>query len=181
MAGFDRIRIDRTQIDRTHRRRHRLMTVTLRPESQQDEPFLRSLIYATIAGELGASQWPEPMRSHLLGVQYSARRQLHRANFPAAVSYVVDVDGADAGWAVVTPMPHEVQLVEIMILPELRGQGIGTATIREVLANAGAAGKPVRLNVNLTNHAAIGLYQRLGFRRIEGDEVQQLMECLPHS
>jgi len=157
------------------------MVVTLRPESPEDEPFIRRLIYATIAGELGASQWPEPMRSHLLAVQYTARRQLHRANFPEAASYVVDAGGADAGWAVVTTMPHAVQLVEIMILPELRGRGIGTAVIRHVLATAAAAGKPVRLNVNVTNHSAVGLYQRLGFRRIEGDEVQHVMECLPPS
>jgi ribosomal protein S18 acetylase RimI-like enzyme len=157
------------------------MTVMLRPESPQDEPFLRRLIHASIAGELGASQWPEPMRTHLLSVQYTARRQLHRANFPAAASYVVVADGADAGWTVVTTMPHEIQLVEIMILPELRGKGIGTAAIRQVLASAAAAGKPVRLNVNVTNHAAIGLYQRLGFRRIEGDEVQHVMERLPQS
>jgi GNAT superfamily N-acetyltransferase len=168
-------------IDSIHRRRHRLMTVTLRPESPHDEPFLRSLIHATIAGELGASQWPEPMRSHLLGIQYTARRQLHRTNFPEAASYVVDADGADAGWAVVTTMPYQIQLVEIMILPELRGKGIGTAAIRQILATAAAAGKPVRLNVNVTNHAAIELYQRLGFRRIEGDEVQHVMECLPQS
>jgi ribosomal protein S18 acetylase RimI-like enzyme len=157
------------------------MLVTLRPESPRDEPFLRSLIHATIAGELGASQWPEPMRSHLLGIEYTTRRQLHRANFPEAVSYVVDADGADAGWAVVTTLPHEVQLVEIMILPELRGNGIGTAAIRQILATAAAAAKPVRLNVNVTNHRAIGLYQRLGFCRIEGDEVQHVMECRPHS
>jgi ribosomal protein S18 acetylase RimI-like enzyme len=168
-------------IDRTHRRRDRLMIVTLRHESPQDEPFLRSLIHATIVGELEASQWPEPMRSHLLSVQYTARRQLNRAKFPEAVSFVVAADGADAGWAVVTTMPHEIQLVEIMILPELRGKGIGTAAIRQVLATAAAAGKPVRLNVNVTNHAAIGLYQRLGFRRIEGDEVQHVMECLTQS
>ena len=157
------------------------MIVTLRPESPQDEPFLRRLIHATIAGELGASQWPEPMRSHLLSVQYAARRQPNRANSPEAASYVVAADGADAGWALVTTMPHEIQIVEIMISPELRGKGIGTAAIRLVLAIAAAAGKPVRLNVNVTNHAAIGLYQRLGFRRIEGDEVQHVMEYLPHS
>jgi ribosomal protein S18 acetylase RimI-like enzyme len=155
------------------------MTVTLRPESELDEPFLRRLIVETIAGGLGASQWPEPMRSHLLGIQYAARRQSHRANFPEAASYIVDADGTDAGWTVVTTLPREIQLVEIMVLGELRGRGIGTSVIRQVLANAAAVAKPVRLHVNVTNHAAIELYQRLGFRRIDGDEVQHVMECLP--
>jgi ribosomal protein S18 acetylase RimI-like enzyme len=157
------------------------MIVTLRPESPWDEPFLRALIYATIAGELGASQWPEPMRSHLLGIQYTARRQSHRTNFSEAASYIIDADGSDAGWTVVTTLPQQIQLVEIMVLPELRGRGIGTAAISQVLSTAAVAAKPVRLNVNVTNHAAIGLYQRLGFRTIDGDEVQRVMECLPRA
>jgi|HubBroStandDraft_1064217.scaffolds.fasta_scaffold757127_1 GNAT superfamily N-acetyltransferase len=155
------------------------MTVTLRPESPQDGPFLRRLIVETIACELDAAQWPEPMRTHLLGIQYTARRHSHTTNFPEGASYIIDIDGADAGWAVVTTMPHEIRLVEIMVLAGLRGKGIGTDAIRQVLATAADAGKPVRLTVNVTNHAAIGLYQRLGFRRIDGDEVQHVMECPP--
>lgn len=155
------------------------MIVTLRPESDQDEPFLQRLIVETIAGELGASQWPEPMRSHLLGIQYTARRHSHRTNFPQAASYIIDADAADAGWALVTTLPQQIQLVEIMVLPELRGRGIGAAAIRQVLATAAAAAKPVRLNVNVTNQAAVGLYQRLGFRRVNGDEVQHIMVCPP--
>jgi ribosomal protein S18 acetylase RimI-like enzyme len=155
------------------------MTVVLRLESTQDEPFLHRLILETIGAELGALEWPEPMRTHLLGVQYTARRQSHRANFPEAASQVIEVDGKAAGWAVVITMPHEVRLVEIMVLAEFRGRGIGTAVIRRILASAAEAGKPVRLNVNVTNQKAIALYERLGFGRIDGDEVQHLMECPP--
>jgi ribosomal protein S18 acetylase RimI-like enzyme len=140
--------------------------VSLRPESPPDEPFIRRLMLATIADELGASAWPEPMRSHLLDIQYMVRRQ--------AAGQVIQANGEDAGWVVVKTMPHEVRLVEIMVLPELRGRGIGTAAIREILASAG---KPVRLNVNVTNRAAIRLYERLGFRKVEHNEVQWLMEA----
>jgi ribosomal protein S18 acetylase RimI-like enzyme len=153
--------------------------VTLRPETAEDEPFVRRLILETIAAELGASHWPEPMRGHLLGIQYTARRQSHRVNLPEAASYVIDVDGADAGWAIVTTLPHEIRLVEIMVLAELRGRGIGTDVIRQVLTTAATAAVPVRLHVNATNRAAIGLYQRLGFYKIDSDEVQHVMECLP--
>jgi ribosomal protein S18 acetylase RimI-like enzyme len=145
-------------------------------ESAEDEPFLRRLVVETVAAELGASAWPEPMRTHLLGVQYESRRQSHRLNFPGADSQIIRFDGADVGWIVVNTLPDEVRLVEIMIMPELRGRGIGTAVVREILAAAGDAGKPVRLSVNLMNRAAIRLYERLGFRRTGGDDVQQFME-----
>ncbi len=152
------------------------MTVGLRPESPSDEDFIRRLILRTVAEELGADAWPEPMRGHLLGIQFEARRQSHRTNFPDAASEVIEADGRDAGWIVVMTMPHEVRLVEIMVAEESRGQGIGSAAIGELLATAQSAGKPVRLHVNVTNGAAIRLYERLGFRRVGGNEVQDLME-----
>jgi ribosomal protein S18 acetylase RimI-like enzyme len=151
--------------------------VSLRPECSQDESFIRKLILETIAGELGASIWPEPMRSHLLGVQYTGRRQSFRVTFPDAASYVIQAGGMDAGWAVVTEMPQEIFLVEIMVSPECRNRGIGSAVIRQLIAEAAARRKPVRLTVNAMNYGAIRLYERLGFRRMDGDEVRCLMEC----
>jgi ribosomal protein S18 acetylase RimI-like enzyme len=157
------------------------MTAVLRPEGPRDEAFLRRLILDTIAGELGASAWPEPMRSHLLDIQYAARRRAHGAGFSESSSQIIQTDGADAGWLVTTTLPDEVRLVEIMVVPERRGQGVGTAAIRQVLDAAAEAAKPVRLAVNVTNRAAIGLYERLGFHRIDGDEVQHFMEYSPPS
>jgi ribosomal protein S18 acetylase RimI-like enzyme len=150
--------------------------VNLRPESPADEALVRRLILETVAEELGASAWPEPMRGHLLGIQYTARRHSHCANHPAAASHVIQADGVAVGWALVNTMPHEVRIVEIMILPEWRGSGIGTAVLNEILFTAARARKPVRLNVNVMNQRAIRLYARLGFRKIAQDAVQYLME-----
>jgi ribosomal protein S18 acetylase RimI-like enzyme len=152
------------------------MQIARRLETPKDAAFLRRLIVDTVTRELGAEAWPEPMRGHLVGMQFDARRQSHRANYPDGVSEVIEVDGRDAGWMVVVTLPHEVRLVEIMVAAEFRGQGIGSAAIGEVLAAAESAGKPVRLHVNVTNSGAIRLYARLGFRRIGGDQVQDLME-----
>ena len=146
------------------------MTVTLRPETAADDAFVQRVILETVAEELGAAAWPEPMRSQLLAVQCAGRRHASAGN-------IIEADGSDAGWVVLTTLETEVFLMEIMVLPELRGRGIGTAAIRGILAQATAEGKPVRLNVNVTNHGAIRLYQRLGFRKIGGDDVQQLMSA----
>jgi ribosomal protein S18 acetylase RimI-like enzyme len=48
--------------------------------------------------------------------------------------------------------------------------------LRQTLERAEKAGKPARLHVNAANAGAIRLYERLGFRRIGGDEVNYLME-----
>ena len=149
------------------------MTVTLRPEQPSDEPFIRNLVLETVAIELGAEAWPEPMRSDLLQMQYAARRH---ARLDAGQSFIVQAGGAASGWVVLAPMEDGVHLVEIMILPALRGKGIGSAAIREVFSTATG---PVRLTVNRMNHGAIRLYERLGFRRTGEDEVQFFMERPP--
>ena len=144
------------------------MTLRLRPEEPTDDAFLRALVMDTIAGELGADHWPEPIRSQLLGMQYNNRRSPR----PDASSLVIEVDGQDAGWLLTRPTAEGIWLVEIMVSRSLQGKGIGTAVIREVLA----AGKPVRLHVNVTNIVAQRLYERLGFRCAEDTGVQYLME-----
>ena len=143
------------------------MNISLRPETAADEPFLRRLITETIAIELGAAAWPESLRGPLIEVQYKGRRG-------ARPGWIVQADGVDAGRLVFSDTPDYIFLSEIMVLAERRGRGIGTSALRSLLTNAG---KPVRLRVNVTNSSAIRLYQRLGFRRIGGDEIQHLMEA----
>jgi len=155
------------------------MLITRRPETPADEPFLREMIVASVAQELMSWAWPPAIRDHLLGVQYSGKIGSLRANFPHASSEIILVDGQLAGWIFLAETPGEIHLAEIMMSPEMRGRGAGTAILKEVLTTAAAAGKPVRLRVNVTNIRAIQLYERLGFGRTGGDQVQFEMEWLP--
>jgi ribosomal protein S18 acetylase RimI-like enzyme len=152
------------------------MTITRRPETPDDEPFLRQMIIASVAQELMAWTWPEAVRDHLLGVQYTAKLGSLRASYPQACSEIILVDSQPAGWIFLDETPEQVYLAEIMISIEMRGQGVGAAVLREVLARADRARKPVRLSVNVMNTRAIQLYERLGFARTGGSEVQHEME-----
>ncbi len=146
------------------------------PGDPADENFLRNLILETAAAQLGADLWPEPVRSQLLEVQYSARLNAIRSRFPGGRSRIVRIDSADAGWLYTAEIDDEIRLVEIMIAAAHRGKGAGAEAIRIVIQEADAAGKPVRLSVDTANTAAFRLYERLGFRRIGGDEVRHQME-----
>ncbi len=52
--------------------------------------------------------------------------------------------------------------MEITLLVEKRGQGIGGALTREILADAESSGRPVVLHVEPWN-PALRLYERCGF------------------
>jgi len=156
------------------------MTISLRPEDPTlDEPFLKRLILETLTVEFGAASWPEPMRTQLLGLQYSNRRQTPRANFPEGESRILLIDGVAAGWIFTATFDDHIHVAEIMVLPESRGKGAGSAALREVLSTAAHERKAVRLNVNTINAAAIRLYERLGFQRIGSSEIQHEMEARP--
>ncbi len=79
--------------------------------------------------------------------------------------YVVRTDdfpvaGFCAFWLVV----DEIHLNNVAILPRFRGQGIGTALLQHVLAEAERLGaKRATLEVRSSNEGARRLYERLGF------------------
>ena len=151
------------------------MTISRRPEAAAAEPFLRQLIQTTVAAELGAAAWPEPVRSQVLEVQYALRRAIGD-EYTGVSSEVILVDGLKAGWLVIAECSGQIRLVEIMLAAEFRSQGVGSSIIRKVLAAARGAGKNVRLCVRLSNSRALALYERLGFQRVDGDEALQEME-----
>ncbi len=67
------------------------------------------------------------------------------------------------------------QIREVQIHPDFQGDGIGTAAIRLEIESAGQAGKPLRLRV-LFQNKALSLYERLGFKIIDKNEHQFIME-----
>jgi GNAT superfamily N-acetyltransferase len=155
-----------------------MIDVSLRPQTPEDDAFLRRLLIATITEELAAWLWPEPVRDQLLDMQYRVRRQGVEGNYPGADRSIILADGAEAGWLVVARSAEELRVVEIAVLPDLRGKGIGAAALGAVLVESDRTGIPARLNVNIANRAA-RLYERLGFTRTGGNEVQHFMERMP--
>jgi len=87
--------------------------------------------------------------------------------------HVIIVDGVDAGYLSIEDKIEFWYIDAIAIAPKYQKKGVGTATIRSVLVEAGTL--PVRLNVLHINKAK-SLYERLGFRTILHDQRRQIME-----
>jgi ribosomal protein S18 acetylase RimI-like enzyme len=84
----------------------------------------------------------------------------------------VTADGEVVGWCDVTPLSRPIQahrgVFGVGLLPQFRGQGIGTKLIRSALAASRAFGlHRVELTVREHNTGAIELYKKEGFE-IEG-------------
>jgi ribosomal protein S18 acetylase RimI-like enzyme len=150
-------------------------TATLRPVAPGDEELLYRIYASTRTEELAPVPWTEAQKEAFLRMQFAAQSRDYATNYPTAAFLVILVDGTPAGRLYVDRRQDELLIVDIALLPEHRGGGIGGAILSDVLAEAAAAGKPARIHVEHLN-PALRLYERLGFRRIADQGIYLLME-----
>jgi ribosomal protein S18 acetylase RimI-like enzyme len=152
--------------------------VELRPVADADREFLCRLYASTRAEEMAQTGWTEAEVESFLRFQFAAQDAFYRQQFGDASFDLVLEEGIPVGRLYVDRRDDEIRLIDIALLPEHRGRGIGSALLRELLAEAGRAGKPVRIHVEAFN-PAMRLYERLGFRKVDENGVHHLMERLP--
>jgi len=140
-------------------------SLTLRPVTEADEPFLRELYASTREDELAVVPWTAEQKGGFLGMQYLARQRHYQEAFPAAADEVVVSGGQAAGRFTVSRGPSEILVVDLALMPDFRGAGIGTALLEGLIDESVATGTPVDLHVEMFNPAR-RLYERLGFRAV---------------
>lgn len=122
--------------------------------------------------------WSEEQKEAFLRFQFEAQHQYYQQQFPDARFDLILLAGEPAGRLYLHRRPDEIRLIDIALLPEHRGRGLGGALMRQILADGEEAGLPVRIHVE-RNNPALRLYHRLGFESIEDQEVYYLMEWRP--
>jgi ribosomal protein S18 acetylase RimI-like enzyme len=149
--------------------------IALRPETPGDEEFLRVVYAWTRAGELERTPWTDEQKAAFVAMQFEAQRSYYREVYPDAAYDVVVVDGQDAGRLYVARLPGEIRVVDISLLPEFRGRGVGGSLLGDVQAEAASSGRKVVIHVEQQNPAK-ALYLRLGFEPVEDLGVYLRME-----
>lgn len=152
-----------------------LRCVSLRRVKPRDEEFLLRLYAETRADEMDVLLWAPADKDAFVRMQFAAQQVHYKTYSPSADFLVVERDGASIGRLYLQRSADEVRIVDISLLADFRGSGIGTHLIREVLHDAAVGGKPVRLHVDRFNRA-LALYTRLGFRCLADEGVYYLME-----
>jgi len=149
--------------------------IQLEPETETDVGFLRRVFDSTREREMDLVDWSEVQREAFLAMQFQAQRRHYRDHFPDADFRIVSRRGERMGRLCTHRSRHEIRIVDIALLPESRGKGIGTALVGQILDEADQAGIPVRIHVEKTNPAQ-RLYRDLGFRAVEDRGMHWLME-----
>jgi len=139
--------------------------ISLRPRRwPEDEAFLQTLYASTRAEELAQVPWSDELKAQFCRMQFAAQHQYYQEHYAGASFDVIELEGQPIGRLYVARWPEEIRVVDIGLLPEYRGRGIGSALLQRVLTDADAIGKPVTIHVEQFN-PALRLYERLGFRK----------------
>jgi GNAT superfamily N-acetyltransferase len=148
--------------------------ITLRGARPSDRAFLVALYASTRAEEFAHLGWPEDMERAFMAMQFDAQHSHYRRSHPGALCQVLEQRGCPIGRLWVAQDARSLTVLDISLVAEMRGQGIGGACLRHVLRRAGAAGLDVELQV-VHGNPARRLYERLGFRPVADSGVRVAM------
>jgi ribosomal protein S18 acetylase RimI-like enzyme len=149
--------------------------ISLRPVTPKDEEFLARVYASTRWDELAPTGWSDEDKFVFCRRQFDAQSAHYRENYPGASLQVIENAGVPIGRLYVARLELEIRIMDIALLPEHRGSGIGTKLLRELQNEAQSAGKSLTIHVERFN-PALRLYDRLGFRQVEDKGVYLLIE-----
>lgn len=152
--------------------------VVLRAARDEDRPFLRELYASTRADEMALVPWTPEQKAEFLTSQFEAQDRYYREHYPDCTFDVLWSGEERIGRLYVDRRPEELRVVDIALLPDWRGQGLGRSLMQGILDEAAGQGLPVRIHVERGN-PAMHLYARLGFRSVGGTPVYDLLEWSP--
>jgi ribosomal protein S18 acetylase RimI-like enzyme len=153
-------------------------TITLRPVTDGDMPFLLALYATTREDELKQVDWTPEQKAAFVHQQFHAQHQFWRENYSDTSWDLIVRGGEPVGRLYVARWADDIRIVDIALVPAARGGGLGTELIRGILAEGDASGRKVSIHVEIFNPAR-KLYERLGFVQAEERGVYLRMERAP--
>jgi ribosomal protein S18 acetylase RimI-like enzyme len=154
------------------------MAISLRTYRAGDQEFLYKLYASTRIHEIAQFGWPAEQQDAFLRMQFGAQQRWYESAFGKSEHQIVEQDGEPVGRMMVLREKGSALLVDISLLTEHRGQGIGGGLIRELIQQCARDGATLKLQVLKTN-PALRLYERLGFTRTGEDQMYLQMERRP--
>ncbi len=116
-------------------------------------------------------------RARLIRHEFDSRQRGYPFDFPGLEFLLIEHDGRAVGRLYVQRTdPRWIFLVDLVLLPEWQGRGLGTWLLHGLQEEARATNRPLRLHVEKVNPRAHQLYLRFGFRLLSEIRTHYLLE-----
>jgi ribosomal protein S18 acetylase RimI-like enzyme len=154
--------------------------ISCRPVRGEDEDFLRALFVSTRDQEVAQTGWPIEVQRDFLAQQFDAQSRHYTAYYPHAERLVIERGGAAVGRLYIDDNAGSLHLIDIALLPQHRGIGIGTAILSDLVRHA--QDRAIKILAYVEKHnPARGLYGRAGFSMVRDEGVYDLIEWNPRA
>lgn len=160
---------------RINRPTQKAAPVNLRPSSAADHADLFAVFASTRADEFMHLDWEPDRIVALLADQCRLQDTYYHRRYPQAHFDVVLCDDKMVGRLYHNWSETELRIIDIALLPDWRGQGIGTRLMHALVSVASQHGKSASLYVEVDNPVC-ALYERLGFKVVGEEGAYQLMQ-----
>ena len=142
-----------------------------------DLPFLQRL-FRTTRLDIERMAISAEDKAKLYHHQFHAQH-VHYQRYFSDADFLIVLDGkVRIGRLYVLDGSDEIRVIDIALLDEHRGKGVGTKLMMEILNRARQKNLPVRLRVEPDN-PALQWYLKLGFNKIADEQVNWHMEWTP--
>ncbi|MGV6800946.1 MAG: GNAT family N-acetyltransferase [bacterium] len=129
----------------------------------KDEKFLRHLYATTRAHEFTHSLWSDAEKASFLNSQYDLQDQHYKLTYLKGSFRIITLDSVDIGRLYINRADDHLRIVDLSLLPDYQGRGIGTDILRSLLNEAHGGKVPVKLHVDQSS-PALKLYLSHGFK-----------------
>ena len=153
-------------------------SLRLQAMSAKDIDTLAQIYASTRREELAPIlDWSAQQKEAFLRDQFELQHKCYMDSYPNAAFDLVMTGEDVLGRLYVDRRADEIRIIDIALLPQYRGRGIGRAILESLLDEAASRdrGRVVRIHVEHMN-PAMRLYVRLGFYEIEDKGIYKLME-----
>jgi GNAT superfamily N-acetyltransferase len=145
--------------------------ISLRPVTEADQDFILSAYSSTRAAEMAMVPWIAEQKDAFIRMQFAAQGRHYASEYPSATHEVICCDGVPAGRLYLDRQAHEFHILDVVILPQFRNAGIGSAVLQRILEEAAGRGQPVTIYVESFN-PSFNLFRKLGFQTVSQDGFQ---------
>ena len=152
--------------------------VTLRPVQSADEDFLLRVYASTREGEMAMVPWPLEQKAAFVRTQFEAQSRHYRAQFPRAEYSIIAHQGRDVGRLWVARKPDGIHILDVTLLPQFRGAGLGRLLVQQLQEEGSRSALPVSIYVESFN-PSLRLFEKLGFRKKNETGVHCLLQWTP--
>jgi ribosomal protein S18 acetylase RimI-like enzyme len=152
--------------------------LSLRPMGNSDKAFIESL-YRSTRDDLRMIDAEEDFIEGLIEMQQNAQTEGYGDMFPNAMYFVAEYHNERVGRVVLDFGQNEIRVVDIALIPAVRGKGYGSQILQAVQLTASKVMAPVALSVRFDNLHAKQLYARLGFTVEEAQIPYERMVWYP--